>query len=122
MGQLRKSVRQAKSKPEFCFALLIFRYCCPQFTNQILDSEVEDLIAISVVDRLSNSLNKSKIIARLAENEFAVILDNVFTIEQANELATKTQDKLITPLYFQEKKLKLRLLGEPAWARKTRPN
>ena len=107
MGQLRKSVRQTTSNPKFCFALLIFRYYCPQFANQILDYEVEDLIAISVADRLSNILKKSKTIARLAENEFAVILDRVPSIDRANEIATKIKDKLAAPLYFQGKKIEI---------------
>ncbi len=109
MGQLRKSARQVKSKPDFCFALLIFRYHCPQFANQILDSEVEDLIAISIADRLASTLKKTKMIARLAENEFAVILNQVSTIKRANEIAAKIQNKLTAPLYFQENKIEIEI-------------
>ena len=109
MGQLRRLLEQVKSNSESCFSLLILRYHCPQFINQVLDSEVEDLIAISIASRLSDNLKNARIIARLAEHEFVAILDSVSNIEQANEIATIIQGKLVAPLYFQEKKIEIEI-------------
>ncbi len=107
MGQLRQAVKQIQIQPDYGFALLVFDCYCPQSKNEAFDLKVEDSIALTMADRLSNSATSSRVIARLGDNEFVIIIDGVRTLERATEIAEKIQAKLTLPLDFNAQKLEI---------------
>ncbi len=107
MGHLRQAIKLINTKPNYCFALLVFDCYCPQLIHQAFDLQLEDSIAIAIADKLAHFVTFSRTMARLEGNEFAIIIDGIQALERGVEIAKKIQENLTLSLYFNDQKFEI---------------
>ncbi len=107
LSQLRHTSKLLKIKPNYNFSMFVFECYCPQLTSKAFDLRIEDLISLNIAERLSNSVDSCRVMARLGEHEFVIIIDGVSALESATEIAEKIKAKLTLPLDFNGQKFEI---------------
>lgn len=101
MGQLRQAFSRSQVAENYSFAVLIFDFFCPELIDEITDFDLKDSLTIAVADRLAKSISNYKVLSRLEANEFAILLEGIQEIKQAEKIAKVIANKLNShPLYF----------------------
>ncbi len=109
MGKLRKAVALTKIQANSYFTLFLFNCYCPELINTSLYLELENAIAIAIANQLNEYNTDYSFVARLDNNEFVIIINQLNNFEKAEIIAQKIQHKFDAPLYIQSKDIDVKI-------------
>ncbi len=96
-SQLIHSQRKLKDK----FAVLFIDLDRFKAVNDSLGHLVGDQLLIGISERLTNCISKKDTVARLSGDEFAILLNKIYHLEDATKVADYIQQQLSLPFHLQ---------------------
>lgn len=101
MEQLNQTLIHAQQHPDQAVAVLLIGLDRFQIINDSLGRAAGDQLLIAIAQRLETHLQPLGMIARLQEDEFAVLVENVRGTGDLTILAEEIQQQLSTPFSFE---------------------
>ncbi|NJK30363.1 MAG: EAL domain-containing protein [Acaryochloris sp. SU_5_25] len=94
LDQLKRTLSRKKRQQDYLFAVLFLD--CDRFKviNDSLGHEIGDQLLIEVAHRLEAVLRPGDVIARLGGDEFAVLLENIPSLTEAENVANRLNQEL----------------------------
>jgi diguanylate cyclase (GGDEF)-like protein len=94
---LQRSVRRAQRRRGFRFAVLFLDLDRFKVVNDSLGHSVGDQLLIGFAERLERCLRPGDVVARLAGDEFCILLDDISASTDATRVAERIQEELKLP-------------------------
>ena len=100
MRHLQGAIEQAKSDPEFKFAVLFLDLDRFKIINDSLGHVIGDKLLIGIAKRLTTCVRPRDIVARFGGDEFTILLNKVGEAADVTMVAERLQRKLSAPFKF----------------------
>ena len=78
-----------------------------KFINDTFGHEMGDLLLIEIANRLKKSIRNSDIASRIGGDEFILILNNISSKKEVEEIVKKIMDTLNRPIIIHDKKMEI---------------
>lgn len=101
LDQLRRSIQRVKRHSDFYGAVLFIDLDRFKLVNESFGHVAGDQLLLNISHRLETSLRPQDTIARFGGDEFAVLLDDVKSIEDAIRVANRIHEALTLPFMLQ---------------------
>lgn len=98
--RLKFALGQAKSDEDYVFAVFFLDLDRFKFINDSLGHQIGDKLLNAVARRVELCLRSGDTVARLGGDEFALLLHNISSIEQAQEIAEQVKHQLSLPFHL----------------------
>ena len=98
LERLARAILQEKRRPGYLFAVLFLDLDRFKVVNDGLGHHVGDELLVAVASRLRGCLRETDTVARFGGDEFAVLLDDIGTVETAVRAAERIQAALSAPV------------------------
>jgi diguanylate cyclase (GGDEF)-like protein/PAS domain S-box-containing protein len=98
MELLERAFLRARRKRDYMFAVLFLDLDRFKAINDSLGHAAGDQLLIEAARRLNSALRGSDAIARMGGDEFTILLDDIASVNDAVEIATRIQHDLSRPL------------------------
>jgi diguanylate cyclase (GGDEF)-like protein/PAS domain S-box-containing protein len=102
--RLRQAMALAKREKQLC-AILYLDLDRFKIINDTLGHAIGDLLLQEVATRLRNCIREVDTVARMGGDEFSIVLVNVDTVENAEQVATKILKTLAKPVQAEDHEL-----------------
>ena len=96
--KLRRAIYKAQRHQHYRFAVLFLGLDRFKIINEGLGHQAGDQILLLLVERLKPCLRDGDTIARIRGDEFAILLEQIITVEDATSVADRLQIELNRPL------------------------
>ncbi len=97
LDRLKSAFDRCSRNPNYLFAVVSLELDRFELLTESLKREKADDLLRSLVERLADRLRSSDTLARLGDNKFAVLLDDVNSQKEAGELFNQIQDEVSLP-------------------------
>lgn len=97
INHLEQAIDQAQQDPQARFAILWLDLDQFKLVNHSLGNILGDRLLVAIAQRLKSFLSPNEVIARLGEDEFAILLNQVQTSNDAIRMAEHIQQVLACP-------------------------
>ncbi|UCF41232.1 MAG: EAL domain-containing protein [Gemmatimonadota bacterium] len=94
---LQRSSRRARRRRGYQFAVLFLDLDRFKVVNDSLGHDVGDELLVSFAERLERCLRPGDVVARLAGDEFCILLDDIKEINDPTRVAERIQEELRAP-------------------------
>lgn len=99
MERLQAAFSRAKLAPDASkFTVMFLEVDRVELLNSELSPEIGDRVQVEIARRLESFLRTSDTVAKLSNHEFAVLLEQISTVEEAIQIAERFQKALSKPL------------------------
>jgi diguanylate cyclase (GGDEF)-like protein/PAS domain S-box-containing protein len=105
LDRLSQSLKRSEREPHSRCAVLFMDLDRFKVVNDGFNHAVGDQLLVAVARRLSSSLRPGDTVARIGGDEFSILLDGVRSIEEAKEIASRTQSALSAPFRIEGREL-----------------
>jgi diguanylate cyclase (GGDEF)-like protein/PAS domain S-box-containing protein len=105
LDRLSQSLKRAMREPEHRCAVLFLDLDRFKVVNDGFNHAVGDQLLVATARRLAGGLRPGDTVARIGGDEFTILLDGVASIEEAKEIATRTQTSLSEPFRIEGREL-----------------
>jgi diguanylate cyclase (GGDEF)-like protein/PAS domain S-box-containing protein len=97
LDQLKRALGRLKRQPDYQFAVLFLD--CDRFKviNDSLGHQIGDQLLIGVAHRLEQALRAGDVIARLGGDEFAILIENMPSLAEVEQVASRLNRELEQP-------------------------
>ncbi|NJO80358.1 MAG: EAL domain-containing protein [Cyanobacteria bacterium RM1_2_2] len=102
---LQQAMNQAQQDAQFRFAILWLDLDQFKLINNSLGSRMGDQLLVAIAERLSAFLLPNEVIARLGEDEFAILLKHIQDSDEAIRMAQQIQQKLACPFHLDDQEI-----------------
>ena len=106
MKHLEQALQRTKTDKDYAFAVLFLDLDRFKVINDNLGHLVGDQLLITVAHRFKASLRAGDMVARLAGDEFTMLLEGISQVEEAVRVAERIQKQLATPVYLGGQEIK----------------
>ncbi|HLO83949.1 MAG TPA: sensor domain-containing diguanylate cyclase [Nostocaceae cyanobacterium] len=103
--KLRQVIEYSKRKSNYQFAVLFLDLDDFKKINDRFGHGIGDDYLVLIARRLESCLRTNDIVARLGGDEFAIILDDIQSISDANQIAKRIQDSLKLPINLKDNQI-----------------
>jgi diguanylate cyclase (GGDEF)-like protein/PAS domain S-box-containing protein len=100
MRHLQDAIEQAKTDPEFKFAVLFLDLDRFKIINDSLGHVIGDKLLIGIAKRLKTCVRPRDIVARFGGDEFTILLNKINEASDVTMVAERLQRKLSAPFKF----------------------
>lgn len=100
MNRLEHAFKRAKRHEDYLFAVLFLAFDRFKVVNLSRGHITEDQLLIGIARRLEARLRPGDMVARLEEDEFTILLENIKDVEDATRVAGRIQKQLTLPFNF----------------------
>ncbi|GEM_PF-1480067 len=97
---LEQAIQRAKEDPTYAFAVLFLDLNHFKLINDSLGHQAGDDLLIEVAKRLQKSIRHQDMVARLAGDEFTVLVDSIQNLDQVIKIADRIKFELASPIYL----------------------
>jgi diguanylate cyclase (GGDEF)-like protein len=104
---LEQAMTRLKERENYGFALLFLEYQELEPTTNEIDSALLDKLAVDVTLRLQSCLRQSDTIGRFQDNEFVILLQDIYDLEAAESLGQRLEAEFTEPLAIEQRNLLL---------------
>jgi diguanylate cyclase (GGDEF)-like protein/PAS domain S-box-containing protein len=102
INYLQQAIALAQQEPRFRFAILWLDLDQFKLVNNTLGNDIGDRLLIAIAERLKSFLSSNEVVARLGEDEFAVLLQPIQDSNEAMQIAKQIQQVLAHPYKLDE--------------------
>jgi diguanylate cyclase (GGDEF)-like protein/PAS domain S-box-containing protein len=102
INYLQQAITQVQQEPRFRFAVLWLDLDQFKLVNNTLGKTIGDHLLMAIAQRLKSSLSSNQVVARLGEDEFAILLKSIQDANDAIQIAEKIQQILAYPFQVDE--------------------
>ncbi len=99
--RLEMAIERTKVSPDYNFAILFVDLDRFKIVNDSLGHDKGDKLLVDLSRRLEQCVRKVDTVARLGGDEFAILLDGIFNLEAAQEIAARIQESLEIPFLLE---------------------
>jgi len=103
LERLDRSLLRSKRDQAYVFAVLLLKLEGLAVINETLGPSASDLLLIEASQRLSRHVRSLDSVARLAGDEFLMLLDDLKTATNAGRVATRIQQEVARPFIFESR-------------------
>src|SRR4029079_16753626 len=101
LDRLTQSLRRGEREPGHQCAVLFLDLDRFKVVNDGFNHAVGDELLVATARRLTASVRPEDTVARLGGDEFTILLDGLTSVEEAKEIASRSQAALATPFTLQ---------------------
>ncbi|MGF1481966.1 MAG: diguanylate cyclase domain-containing protein [Cyanophyceae cyanobacterium] len=105
--RLTDAVERVKRQPDYLFAVLFLDLDEFKAVNDTLGHLVGDCLLIAVASRLMQSTRPHDTVARFGGDEFAILLENLASVEEAWAIAQRIQQELGMAFNLEQQKVSI---------------
>ena len=105
LERLDRSLLRSKRDRTYVFAVLLLKLEGLSTINETLGPSASDQLTIEASQRLSRHVRSLDSVARLAGEEFLILLDDLKTATNAGRVATRIQQAVALPLIFESREI-----------------
>ena len=105
LERLERSLLRSKRDRTYVFAVLLLKLEGLSTVNETLGPSASDQLTIEASQRLSRHVRSLDSVARLAGEEFLILLDDLKTATNAGRVATRIQQAVALPLIFESREI-----------------
>lgn len=105
LERLERSLLRSKRDRTYVFAVLLLKLEGLSTINETLGPSASDQLTIEASQRLSMHVRSLDSVARLAGEEFLILLDDLKTATIAGRVATRIQQAVALPLIFESREI-----------------
>lgn len=105
MERIDRAVRYASRNPEHLFALLFIDLDRFKSINDSLGHLAGDRLLIEIAKILESNMRTIDTVARLGGDEFVILLDDIYSLKDATNVANRIQEKLKVPINIRGRSL-----------------
>lgn len=105
LKQVDKDFSRPQQQENYLVAVIFLDLDRFKIVNDSFNHEVGDKLLIAVAKRLKSCVQPKDIVARIGGDEFAVLLTNINSVNQATLVADKMQNKLALPFKLKGEKI-----------------
>lgn len=107
LERLERSLLRSKRDRTYVFAVLLLKLEGLATINETLGPSASDQLTIEASQRLSRHIRSLDSVARLAGDEFLILLDDLKTTTNAGRVATRIQQAVSLPFIFDSREIVL---------------
>lgn len=104
-NHLQQAIHQAQQNAQVRFAILWLDLDQFKLINHSLGSSMGDRLLVAIAKRLSSFLSPNEVIARLGEDEFAILLKHMQSSDEAIQIAERIQQGLAYPFNLDDQEV-----------------
>ena len=105
METLKFALEKSKHSKDFKFAVLFLDINRFKTINDSLGHSMGDRLILHVAKRLATAVREKDLVARFSGDEFAFILNNIKSIEDAKQFAERIEEKISEPFILNGKQV-----------------
>jgi len=98
MKTLTKAITQTQKNPNHLFAMLFLDLDNFKLVNDTFGHSVGDQLLITIAQRLKNCVRPNDLVARLGGDEFTVLINPIYTVTDAEQVANRIQSSIAQPI------------------------
>lgn len=102
---LQQLISQAQHDPHVKFAILWLDLDQFKLINHSLGSSMGDRLLVAIAERLTSFLSSDQVVARLGEDEFAILLKQISDSDDAVRMAEHIQQRLACPFHLDDQEV-----------------
>ena len=102
LQELERAIETGRDDPGRSDAVLLVNLDRFKLINDSFNHEVGDEVLVTVRDRIRSTLRTKDCLARLTNDEFAVLLENIEQQKNATDIASRIHRQLMAPFHIQE--------------------
>lgn len=101
MDRIERALQHAQRNPNHLFAILFIDLDRFKIINDSLGHLVGDKLLMAIAKILSEDLRTMDTVARLGGDEFVILLDDIYSLQDAIIVSDRLQEKFKMPLYLE---------------------
>ncbi|MFL5906844.1 MAG: putative bifunctional diguanylate cyclase/phosphodiesterase [Solirubrobacterales bacterium] len=105
LDRLTQSLKRMDREPDHRCAVLFLDLDRFKVVNDGFNHAVGDQLLVATARRLATNLRPGDTVARIGGDEFTILLDGVKSIEEAREIASRTQESLSKPFRIEGREM-----------------